>query len=291
MSDGEITISRIAAAVKARWKLLVFLPLATAALVVGLSYLMTRTYRAQCVVSPAQAESLGGGALGRLAGQLGAFGGLIPDLGLGGSGDQSKLWLATLRSRGAIEVFVTKHDLLPVLFAKRWDATTRKWKVRNGRSTQPTMDDAVAFLKGKVIEINEDKRTGLITLAMTWRDRRLAAAWANDFVALVNTMARDRTVDEAQRSIAFLESELGKTNVAERQQIIYRLIESRVNDIMLAKGRADYAFAVVDRATIPDENKPSSPRRFVLLVLGLFFGFAVAASITVVRNVLPAKNS
>lgn len=289
MSDDEISLTRVIAAFKARWKLMLFLPLIAGGLAVGASYLMTPVYRAQSVVSPAQADSLSGGGLARLAGQLGAFGGLVSELGFGAAGDQSKLWIATLRSRSALEAFVRKNELLPVLFDKRWDAAKKQWKVRNGRSRQPTMDDAIRRLKDDVIEINEDKRTGLISVAVNWRNREQAATWANDFVALVNALARERTIDEARRSISFLESELDQTNVVERHQIIYRLIESRVNDIMLAKGRSDYAFAVVDPATVPDLDKPSRPRRFVLLALGLFAGCVVAGCITFLRVFLPQK--
>lgn len=286
MSDDEISISKIVAATRSRWKLVLLLPLLGAMLAVGVSFLMTKVYRAQIVVSPAQPDNLSGGALSRLAGSLGAFGGLMSEIGLGGGGaDQSKMWIATLRSRAALEAFVRQGELMPILFPTHWDADKKQWKVRNGKSMEPTMDDAVRFLRQAVIQIDEDKRTGLITVAMNWRDRQLAARWANDFVTMVNSMARERTIDDARRSITYLESELERTNVFERHQIIYRLIESRENDIMLAKGRLDYAFAIVDAATIPDQDKYASPRRFVLLALGMFAGIVCAGILVFLRAV------
>jgi hypothetical protein len=240
---------------------------------------MTPLYRAQCVVSPAQADSLNGGGLARLAGQFGALGGIVSDLGLGGSGDNSQLWMATLRSRNAVEAFVRERNLMPILFDDRWDAAAKTWKTRNGKSREPTMGDAVIRMR-RILAIDEDKRTGLITVAFKWRDREQAAEWANAFVAMVNAMARARIIDEARRSMVYLEAELDKTNVVERRQIIFRLIESKVNDVMLAQGRTDYAFAVVDPAVAPDANKPFSPRRLVFLALGLFAG-CVAAGVVV----------
>jgi uncharacterized protein involved in exopolysaccharide biosynthesis len=287
MSD-EISVRRIVSAAMEHWKLMLLLPLLGAVLAVGSSLLMTRIYRAQSVVTVAQAESINGGSLARLAGQLGAIGGLVSGLGFGGNTDQSELWIATLRSRAALEAFVRKYDLLPTLFHQRWDPVKKSWKPRDGKELPPSMDDAVLKLKG-VIGVNEDKRTGLITVSVKWKDREVAARWANDFVALVNEIARTRTVEESRRSIGFLEAELEKTNVVERRQIIYRLIESRVNDIMLAQGRLDYAFAVVDPATVPDKDKYASPRRFVLLVLGLFGGFLVASLVTFQRVVLKRR--
>src|SRR6185312_6687519 len=155
--------------------------------------------------------------------------------------------LATLNSRWLTEEFIRDRNLLPVLFPQRWDSEKQQWRVRDGRLWVPTMDDAIKLFNG-IREVKEDRRTGLVTLSIEFRDSRRVADWANDLVARVNEFLRKRAITEAQRSIAFLEGELSKTTVLERQQIIYRLIESKTSDIMMANARKEYAFLVVDPA-------------------------------------------
>jgi uncharacterized protein involved in exopolysaccharide biosynthesis len=134
------------------------------------------------------------------------------------------------------------------------------------------MGAAVDMFDERIRRVSEDRRTGLVTLAIEWRDRQEAATWANELTARANDFLRARAIDEARRSIAFLENELAKTNVVERQQIIYRLIESKTSEIMMANARKEYAFIVVDPATAPEPRDYLWPKYLVILVTGLLFG-------------------
>lgn len=145
------------------------------------------------------------------------------------------------------------------------------------------MGAAFQLFDEKIRSVSEDRSTGLIMLAIEWHDRHAAAEWANDLVARANEFMRSRVIAESRRSIEFLEAELEKTTVVERRQIIYRLIETKTSDIMLANSRDGYSFVVVDPAVEPDDGDYVRPRRMVLALLGLFAGFCIAFVIATIR--------
>jgi hypothetical protein len=94
-------------------------------------------------------------------------------------------------------------------------------------------------------------------------------------VARTNESLRARAIDEARRSITFLEGELGKTSVVEREQIIYRLIEEKTSDIMMANARKEYAFLIVDPAVAAEPHNFVRPNRLFIMVVGALVGLVV----------------
>ena len=85
--------------------------------------------------------------------------------------------------------------------------------------------------------MDEDLTTGVITVRVEWTDPETAASWANDLVKLANEIVRIRALTEAQRNVDYLKQELSRTNVVGLQQVLYSLLESELNTIMLANDR------------------------------------------------------
>jgi uncharacterized protein involved in exopolysaccharide biosynthesis len=281
--DKDVSLLDVLASLTARWKIVAAVSVVGVGLSIGYALLLKPTYRAQTVVVPVANES--GGALSRLAGQLGPLSSMVGDLGLGSSGGRKEVALATLKSRALLEAFIKDEHLLPVLFEKNWDPVKKKWLVRDGRSTEPTMGDAVLVVQNSIVSVAEDKRSGLITVAAEWRDPTLAARWANRLVEITNSVIRQRVIDENQRNIAYLEAELKSTNIVDRQQIMFRLIESRTSEIMMAKGRPEYAFTIVDPAVPPDANKPHRPKRRLIVLTGGALSMFVGVAFALVLNI------
>jgi len=259
------------------------------------AFLMKPVYRAEVLLAPAATESGGGSTISRLAQQFAPLTGLVGGFDASEGLATKEVRIATLRSRRLTEQFIMQRDLLPELFPGRWDAAAKRWKGKDGKPGVPSMGDAVKRFDEQIRAVNEDRRTGLVTLSIEWSDPSRVADWANDLVARTNEFLRERSIEESERSIAFLEKELDKTAIVERQQIIYRLIESKMSEIMMANARTEYAFVVVDPAVAPDPGRFVRPRRIVIigvgLLLGLFAGLAYAAFRTMLRRGRPAAES
>jgi uncharacterized protein involved in exopolysaccharide biosynthesis len=237
-------------------------------------------YRAEVLLAPAEQEKTEG---------LGALTGPISDLAalaganLGSRKDKTAEFLAALKSRAVSVSFIKKRNLMPILFADDWDGRKKVWK---NTGDPPTDWSAYELWDKDIRHVNVDRRSGLITLAIEWRNPVLAAKWANDLVQQANARLRAEAVEEASRNIAYLKKQLGETSTVEVQQAIYRLIEAQTKKKMLASTRSEYAFTVIDPA-VPPEIKYKPNRSAIVcagLLLGLILGIMAAIVVGRTRN-------
>lgn len=235
----------------------------TIALVVA--FLLTPIYRAEVLLAPATIEKSNG--VGGLAGQFSDIAALA-NIGVGG-GDKTQEAIATLKSRVLTERFIKENNLLPILFEDGWDEDKKAWKERDPKKA-PTLWQAYDIFDKSIRTISADRRTGLVTVAIEWKDPALAAAWANDLVERVNRQRQKEAIQEAESSIGYLHKQLTKTSSIEVEQAIYRLIEAQTKDIMVAQAREEFAFKVIDPAAPPE--KKVKPKRALIVVTGFVMG-------------------
>ncbi len=239
-----------------------------------LAFLLPPVYRAEVLLaSVSQDKSEGLSAIANQYGDLAALAGI----NLGPSKDKTAEYIAALKSRSLSVSYIKEANLMPVLFASKWDAEKKQWK---DNTDAPTEWKAFELWDKDIRRVNLDKRTGLVTLIVEWTDPALAAKWANDFTRHVNTRLRTEAVEEAEKSIAYLEKQLPTTTTVEVQQAIYRLIETQTKKKMVASTREEYAFTTIDPAVKPERRQ--SPRRMMLIVTGLMLGLILGVVATFV---------
>lgn len=230
-------------------------------LAAGLTYalLATPLYRAQSVLLPREDS----GGLG-VTGQLRQFSGLaaLAGIDIGANGKQEAIGI--LRSRGFASRFVLSNRLVPVLEAASWSFLPAARD--SERKTRLIVDRFVR----DVLSITEDKKNGLVTVAIKWRDPAIAADWANRLVAQINEEMKSRTLQESETNIRYLTQQLKVNDIAAIQQSIGRLLEIEMQKMMLAKGSEDFAFRVVDVADLPARR--DSPKRWLIAIASIVAG-------------------
>jgi len=253
---------------------------------VAKAFLSTPIYRATTVLVPTASER-GQGSLSSALGQIGGLASLA-GINVGSSSLETEEALAVLRSREFGERFIHDRGLLPKLFPGQWDAKRGKWKVPD--SEQPSSARAFKYFDRVIRSVEQDKKTGLVTLQIDWRDREEAADWANDIVVRLNAEMRQRAVERADANLNFLMAQMETTVTLETREAISRLIEGQIKQRMLANVTKEYALRVIDRALPADPKDPISPRRLMLIALGILLGmaFGVGGALAVGRKA-PAK--
>ena len=224
----------------------------------------TPMYRAEVTITEAHDSNMGGG--GAIAGQLGGLASLA-GVTLGAGGGQSRDAQAILKSRRLAQIFVERYDLTGKMMAKS--------------TAPPTLWRAVARFRKNVLNIDEDRRNGVTTISIYWRDPKEAALWANNFVALGNELIRNRAAADAQRNIGYLNEQLKQTSPVEVQHAMYNLIESETKTLMLATGRAEYAFSTIDPAVPPEVS--TSPKTAVIILIGIVVGIFAGVLTAIAR--------
>jgi uncharacterized protein involved in exopolysaccharide biosynthesis len=229
----------------------------------------TPLFRAQVVVTEVHDKGLGGS--GSMMGELGGLASIAGvDLGANGEGAERS---AVLSSRGLVDAFVARYKIAPLI---------------NGDSKGLNSQwIAVERFRKAVLDLHEDKIKQTTTITIDWRDPAVAARWANDFVAVANELLRTRAIEESTRNLDYLKKQLLQTNIVEIQQAINRLVESETKTLMLANGRLEYAFTIVDPAVVPEIRV--SPRRTLMVISGLFIGGVVGSFVAWIRKKAPRR--
>jgi uncharacterized protein involved in exopolysaccharide biosynthesis len=249
---------------RSRWSALAAGALCAIAAVVA-ALVVTPEYTTSVVLLPVSTHG-GSVDLGGSASELSGLASLA-GINLNGANQVKTEALATLESEILTEQYIRQQDLLPILFSSDWNAATRQWKTTNPQKV-PTLWKANQRFKD-VRAIDDDTKTGLITLTVRWKNPYLAAQWANGLVKLTNDYLRQRAIDEAERNIAYLSGQVSRTNIVEVKSAIYTLMETEIKNEMIARGRDEYALRVIDPAVPPE--KMSFPRP-VLWTAGAFLG-------------------
>jgi uncharacterized protein involved in exopolysaccharide biosynthesis len=266
------------------WVKVAGLVAAFTAAAVAVALLTRPTYRAEVLLAPLDRDAAG------LGGLIGQFGGLADMAGINLPRQNKRAAsVATLKSRALTEAFITDNDLLPVLFPSEWDAQRKRWK-SDDLEDQPTAWDAFKLMDGKIRSVQEDRRSGLIVLAIEWRDAKQCAQWANELVARANRKLQTDAIDEGERTIRFYNKELEAQSTLELRQLLYRLIEAETKEMALARARDDYAFQVIDPAVVP--RKRIRPNRRLIVAAGFLLGCVASLGMLLLQaSAGPAVNA
>jgi uncharacterized protein involved in exopolysaccharide biosynthesis len=244
----------------------------TCALVAG--FVMQPAYRASIVLTVVRDNDRVDLA-SAIGSQLGSLASLT---GIGGaaSNDRAEA-VSLLGSRYLARSFIERYKLLPALA----DAMHGPLSLTD---EPPTLERAVKSLGSDVIAIDDDRRTGIIELSVTWFDREVAADWANRYVALGNEIMRRRAVSAADSRKKYLLEEIDKTGVATLREVLYRMIENQVRTAMMANTREDFAFKVVDPAVTPDLRAKVRPRRALMALAGVLLGALAGVAVVAFQD-------
>lgn len=276
MNDiGPLTDRHLAVLVVRRWRWIAWITSGSIVAAGALALLMTPVYRAETVL--VHIERYDGSATAGAA--LGALGGLGALVGLGERSGTQVEAIALLKSRQFTEDFIREKNLMPRLFQRQWDARAGTWDSRVKRP--PTLWQGYKFFDRNVRRIEEDRRTGVVTLQIDWENPDEAAEWANDLVRRVNAQMKAHALREAALAVAYLTSERQKTDIASLQQSIDKLIETNLRRQVLASIQDEYVFTVVDPAAPPDKRDKLRPRKAIYLITGAFFGLLLSLLVIV----------
>jgi capsule polysaccharide export protein KpsE/RkpR len=155
-----------------------------------LAFVIPQKFESTTRLMPPDQPNAGMAVLGMLTGKgaPGAVGALADEfLGLKNTGD---LFIGILKSRSVQDDLITKFDLRKVYHEKKWE-------------------DARDKLSDKT-DIAEDRKSGILTVRVTDRNRERAAAMAQEYIDALNRVVTHLNTSSAHRERVFLEERLGQ---------------------------------------------------------------------------------
>jgi uncharacterized protein involved in exopolysaccharide biosynthesis len=257
--EDEIDLLELIRTLLKAWKTIVGIIILCTGLGVAYALYSPEVFKAETLLAPAQEEKSSASSA------LGQFGGLAAMAGISIPSDSNvEQVVATLNSRKFLRTYINQNKLIPVLFDEIWDAENQAWMVPSAED-EPTEQKAIELFKA-CLSVDEDKKSGLITLSISWKDPEVAAQWANDLVKQLNEQLRKQAIADSQKRVGYLEQELAKTTLQDMRAVLYNLLESEKQKAMLANVNEDFALEVIDPAVAPETRE--KPKRKLIVALG-----------------------
>lgn len=293
VADDEIDLRELFSAIwQGKWIIIATtFVFAVASVIYALS--LPNIYKSEALLAPVNAE-----AGLNLPGQLGGLAALAGvNLG-GGSGDKTTLAIEVLKSRDFIGRFIEKYDLfIPVMAAEGWhmgsdtlkidsdiyNTDTSEWvrKVKAPFQPKPSVQETYTEFM-KLLSVSQDKTSGMVKLSVQHYSPILAKEWVDNLVKEINDDLRQRELNEAQRSIAYLNEQIAQTNLADARSMLFSLVEEQTKTLMLANVRSEYVFKTVDPAVVAE--KKAKPARALICILGVMLGGMLSVLFVLVRH-------
>jgi len=121
-----------------------------------------------------------------------------------------------------------------------------------------------------MVNDQHDTKANMVRVSIEYYSPELAQQWVTQLVADFNQYMREREAADASRSIAYLNSQVAQTNLADVRSMLFSLIEEQTKTLMLANVRDEYVFSTIDPAVVPELK--DNPKRLLIVVLGLMLG-------------------
>jgi len=253
-------------------------------------------YKATALLAPAQSD--GGG----LSGALGQLGGLASLAGVslgGGESSEGQIAQEIMKSWSYIEGFIADNDLaVEVYAAEGWskgsnelqidadlyDTETKTWLAENNNTGEVGPPSSWKLFESfsKRLAVSEDKKSGLVSVSFEYYSPLIAKQWVDMYVESINRFMQQRQVDKVTRNIAYLQEQIGKTSIAEMQDVFYSIIEEQTKSKMLAEASPDYAFVAVGPSMVPEQK--SQPKRALICILGTLLGGMLSVLLVLVMH-------
>jgi hypothetical protein len=266
---------------------------AVASIIYALS--VPNQYKATALLAPAQSD--GGG----LSGALGQLGGLASLAGVslgGGESSEGQIAQEIMKSWSYIEGFIAENNIaVEVYAAEGWnkgsnelqinndvyDTENDQWLTENeaGVAGPPSSWSLFKAFSGR-LAVSEDQKSGLVSVSIEYYSPLIAKRWVDLYVESINRFMQQRQVDKVTRNIAYLQEQIGKTSIAEMQEVFYSIIEEQTKNKMLAEASPDYAFVAVGPSMVPEEK--SQPKRALICILGTLLGCMLSVLLVLVMH-------
>ncbi|RAJ93641.1 Wzz/FepE/Etk N-terminal domain-containing protein [Aliidiomarina maris] len=302
VADDEIDLRELFSILwKGKWIIIaVTFVFAVGSVIYALS--LPNIYAAEAKLAPTK-EAQGSG-LGNMGGQLGGLASLAGINMPQGQVDNARLAQEILRSRAFITNFVQEREVLPDLMAvESWhpisgevtydyeiyNPETQTWvrEVEPPKQPKPTAWEFVDEFRD-IMNLTEDTTTGVLTLRIEHLSPVIAKQWVDWLIEDINNEMRRRDIEEAQRSISYIERELENARLANTQQVYSSLLEQQTQTIMLANVRPEYVYRVIDPAVVPEQR--AKPSRALIAIVGTFLGGFLSLFIVLLLNVIRKGN-
>lgn len=258
------------------FKMIFFLTLSGLCLGVIYSISLPNVYQSSSLLSPAEDSSRS--SFGGLSGSLGGLAS-IAGVSMNAGDTRTQKGIKILQSYKFFRLFAEDPNVLPILLAAYgWDPVNNKFLFNEDNFDPETSTWKDGFVPSyqlafkafnELFFVSQDEKTGFINIYIKSFSPILSKEWLERIIFLINEEVRKDEVNQAKRSIEYLNIQISKTSYTEIKEALSDLIQSQIKIVMLAESSQEFIFDVIDPPFIP-EFKKEPFRALIVLISGIF---------------------
>lgn len=277
-------------------KLFIFLvTMSVAILSLIYSLFLPNIYKANAVLVPVEPSSSISVALKNYNSIANLAGVSLPSEDIENNSGKAKVKMTSL---SFFEDNIYPNIFLPDLMAfKEWDASkniavynekeyneaNQEW-IRDFSYPQKQIPSPQESFKKFIEEhfiIDEDMKTGFLTISIKHQSPVIAQKWANLIVDEINTYYRNKDKQEAEKAVSYLNSQIAETRFAEIKQVMALLLQEEIQTLTLIEASDLYVFDYIDTPALMERK--SQPRRAFICIIGTILGFMFSVFVVIVK--------
>ena len=249
-----------------------------------ISLFLPNIYESKALLVPVNSSSSISGTLRNYSGLAGLAGISLPS---DANQSNSVQAISKINSLSFFEDNIFPQIFLPNLMAvKSWNSernlieyddniyigSSKTWIVSNSQSNkkQPSVQDGFEVFKKEHLMLNEDKKTGFVTLSIKHQSPYIAKQWVELIVKEINTFYRDKDKLESEKAVSYLNKQIALTNLSEIKVVISELLQEETQKLALIEANQSYVFDYIDPPSVME--KKIEPNRALICLLGLLVG-------------------
>ena len=265
-------------------------------IVVIYSLLLPNIYQSKAILVPVNASSNISGALGEYGGLAGLAGIALPSDGDEGNSQKA---IKKISSLSFFENNFLSNIYLPDLMAvKSWnfktntliydkdiyDVKSKAW-IRDYSYPQkqvPSAQESYEIFLEEHLSLNEDKKSGFITLFIKHQSPFVAKQWSELIVNEVNNFYRLKDKLQSQKAVNYLNDQISSTSFSEIKEALARLLQEQTEKLTLIEANEFYVFDYIDPPAVME--KKSEPMRALICIFGAILGGILSVLYVLIRH-------
>ena len=212
------------------------------------------------------------------------------------SEDKGMVAIETIKSRSFLEKLISYDGVLEnIVAAESYDFSSDKMIYDESifdSNTAQWIDEKPSYLEAyefyeEYMSVTQNKANGFITLSYEHVSPKFAFELVSLIIKEINFLMKEKDIKESDSSLIYLETLLEDTNNTNIKIQLNQMIENQLRTKMLSNIRDDYLLVPIDPPYLPEEK--SSPRRSILSIMSLIFGFIFSFLIVLIRAIFFSK--
>ncbi len=272
--------------------------------IIGVIYslLLPNIYESKAILVPVNSSNGISGALKSYGGLAGLAGISLPSGGDEGNSAKAIEKISTLSffenkiltninlpDLMAVESWNSKTNIL-TFDESIYDTKSNTW-IRDYSYPQQQIPSAQESYEEfeKHLSLNEDTKSGFITLAIKHQSPFIAKQWTELVVDEINSFYRQKDKSEAERAVNYLNQQISRTVLSEIKQSIAELMQEETKKLTLIEANEYYVFDYIDPPAVME--KKSEPKRALICIISALLGGMLSIFLVLARHYIFSKKS